>query len=393
MASKMRHLIALQKFAVACPIRSVCDHHARVFQSLGRLEGHYLGTRRGVSNIPKEKQKLLPLVGLLSYAGAKIYPPGAEWIKVQSFPLFDKWVKHRIPEGTCVLSSYGYTIESFRKSRATGGLTLLDAGNSHLANYWKLVSLEHKLWGENVLPFPRKWYERGMESIELTDWVLSPSSYVTKSFINQGFPEERILHLPYPVDLQNFSTEGDTAPLDGPIRVICTGAVSLRKGFPYLLEAMRILGKDHDVELLLTDGIHTSMEKIILKYKDLKIKWGPHLSHEKLGARLKSAHVFALLSIEEGLARTALEAMACGLQVVLTSNTGAADFVKHAENGEIVPFGDPQATARAIFEAYQRRNSRGLLLDKELRNNLSFETFELNLKSHLKKIDQMGARK
>jgi glycosyltransferase involved in cell wall biosynthesis len=156
---------------------------------------------------------------------------------------------------------------------------------------------------------------------------------------------------------------------------------------------MRILGKDHDVELLLTDGIHTSMEKIILEYKDLKITWSPRLSHKKLGAHLKSAHVFALLSIEEGLARTALEAMACGLQVVLTSNTGAADFVKHAENGEVVPFGDPQATARAIFEAYQRRIARGLLLDKKLRNNLSFETFERNLKSHLKKIDLMGARK
>ncbi len=373
-------------------MRSVCDHHASVFQSLGLLEKLYLGTRNGANKISKEKQKLFPLVGLLAYTGAKIYPPCQEWIRVQCFPLFDKWVKHHIREGYWLLSSYGYAVESFRKVRGNGGLTLLDAGNSHLNNYWEVVSREHKVWGENVLPFPRKWYERGLKSIELTDWVFSPSSYVTKSFLDQGFPIERILYLPYPVDLEIFSNQGDTAPKNGPIRVICTGTVSLRKGFPYLLEAIRILGKNHDVELFLTEGIHPSMKKIILKYSDLKISWSPRLSHEKLGAHLKSAHVFALLSIEEGLARTALEAMACGVQVVLTSNTGASDFVKTGENGEVVPFGDPQATAQAIYDAFLRRVKNGLFVDKDLIRALSFETFQLNLTKHIDRIVEMGQR-
>jgi glycosyltransferase involved in cell wall biosynthesis len=379
-------------FAVACPIRSVCDNHARVFQSAGRLEGHYLGTRRGAVGISKENQKLFPLVGLLSYAGSKVCPPRGEWFKVQCFPMFDQWVKRSISEGASVLSSYGYAVESFRKAQATGGITLLDAGNSHLENYWKIVDEEHKRWGEAVLPFPQKWYERGLKSIEMTDWVFSPSSYVSKSFLKQGFPVERILHLPYPVNLQQFSAEGDTAPIDGPIRVICTGGVSLRKGFPYLLEAVRILSKDHEVELLLTEGVHESMKRIIPKYSDLKIEWAPRLGHDQLGARLKSAHVFALLSIEEGLARTALEAMACGLQVVLTPNTGVSDFVKAGVNGEVVPFGDSERTARAIFEAYQRRKARGLLVDPGLQQALSFETFESALKKHLEKIDRMGSR-
>lgn len=382
----------LPSIAVACPMRSVCDHHARVFESLGCLEKIYLGTRNHASDICRINQKLFPLVGLLAYAGAKLFPPCEEWIRVQCFPLFDHLVKSQIREGDWLLSSYGYAVESFRKVRKNGGCNLLDAGNSHLTNYWDIVSREHLAWGENVLPFPSRWYERGLESIELSDWVFSPSSYVTKSFIDQGFPKDRILHLPYPVNLQNFSTDGDTAPEHGPIRVICTGTVSLRKGFPYLFEAIRILGKHHDVELLLTDGIHPSMKKIIQENGDIKISWSPKLSHDRLGAHLKSAHVFALLSIEEGLARTALEAMACGVQVVVTKNTGASDFVKPGENGEVVPFGDPESTAKAIYSAYLRRLNGGLFVDKDLTKALSFETFQTNLTNHMDRILVTGRR-
>jgi glycosyltransferase involved in cell wall biosynthesis len=381
-----------QKFSVACPIRSVCDHHAKVFQSLGRLEGSYLGTRNGAAGIAPELQKLNPWVGAISYAAARMIPSMGEWAKVQCFPMFDRWVSNQIPKGSGILSSYGYAVEAFRNVRSNGGVTLLDAGNSHFKNYWTIVSEEHQRWGESVLPFPRKWYERGLQSIELTDWVFSPSSYVKKSYLAQGFPEERILHLPYPVNLRQFSPQGDTAPQKGPIRVICTGGVSLRKGFPYLLEAVRILGKNHEVELLLTEGVHGSMTKIMAGYHDLKIHWAPRLGHDQLGARLKSAHVFVLLSIEEGLARTALEAMACGLQVVLTPNTGASDFVKDGINGDIVPFADPEATAAAILAAYHRRKSQGLFVDSALHQALAFETFEQTLQQHLETIDRMGCR-
>ena len=385
-------MTSLQKFAVACPVRSVCDHHARVFASLGRLQGHYLGTRRGAPCIPEAFLHRLPLVGLISYAVAKTWPAKGESAKVACFPMFDRWVKAQLPAGTGVLSSYGYAVESFRKARLTGGMTLLDGGNSHPENFWTVVAEEHARWGISDEPYPRKWNEGGLRSVELTDWIFSPSAYVTRSFIERGFPVERVLHLPYPVDLGNFSPEPPVAIPDSPLRVICTGGVSLRKGFPYLLEAMRIICRERDAILMLSTGVPPSMRAILSQYSDVPIDWSPYLNHQQLGERLKSSHVFALLSLEEGLARTALEAMACGLPVVLTPNTGVSDFVVPGVIGEIVPIRNPQAAAEAIVRCYDRRIQGGMVIDPDLQRALSFESFQNSLIGHLKTIDEGGTR-
>lgn len=381
-------MIHPSNFAVACPIRSVCDHHARVFADVGRLQGHYLGTRRGAQGIPEELSHRYPLVGLLSYAVAKAIPSLGESAKVACFPLFDRWAKRQIPPKTHVFSSYGYAVECFRKARSTGAFTFLDGGNSHFAHYWRIVSDEHARWNVDVPPFPKAWYERGLRSLELTDWVFSPSGYVTRSFIDQGFPENRILHLPYPVDLDHFSPHPAVEIPASPLRVVCTGGVSLRKGFPYLLEAMRLIRKDRDAVLMLTGSAHPSMQPLISQYSDVPIEWAPMLPHEKLAARLKSAHVFALLSVEEGLARTALEAIACGVPCVLTPNTGTSDFIEPGVNGEIVPIRDPQAAAEAIVKCYERRVSHKTESSAaDIAGKLSFDKFRERLLGHLVTID------
>jgi starch synthase len=376
-----------RSIAVACPIRSVCDHHARVFAELNRLQGHYLGTRRGTDGIPDSLTHLFPLVGLLSYAVARPFPAYGEAAKVACFPLFDAWTKRRIPAGTAVFSSYGYVVETFRKARASGAYTLVDGGNSHFAHYWKVVSDEHARWGCDLPPFPKAWYERGLRSLELTDWVFSPSQYVTQSFLDQGFAAERILHLPYPVNLDHFSPDPPVELPAGPLRVVSTGSLSLRKGFPYLLEAMRLIRKERDAVLMLTESVHPSMRPVLAKYGDIPIEWAPMLPHDLLAKRLKSAHVFALLSVEEGLVRTALEAIACGVQAVLTPNTGACDFIEPGVNGEIVPIRDPAATAQAIVTCYERRLKQGPLDASKVGQALSFDSFRQRLLGHLATID------
>ena len=380
---------ASRSFSVACPIRSVCDHHAQVFAEVGRLQGHYLGTRRGADGIPEELSHRFPLVGLLSYAAARVMPSQAEAAKVACFPLFDRWASRKIPYGSHVFSSYGYAVECFRKARASGAFTFMDGGNSHFAHYWKVVSEEHARWDCTLPPFPKPWYERGLRSLELTDWVFSPSSYVSQSYVEQGFPADRILHLPYPINLSHFSPEPVPEIPASPLRVVCTGGVSLRKGFPYLLEAMRIIRKERDAILMLTDIVHPSMLPILARYQDIPIEWSPMLPHEKLAARLKSAHVFALLSVEEGLARTALEAIACGVPAVLTPNTGTSDFIRPGVNGEIVPIRDANAAAEGIVRCYERRCQGSDAYDPTaIADNLSFGRFRSRLLAHMQRVDE-----
>jgi glycosyltransferase involved in cell wall biosynthesis len=220
--------------------------------------------------------------------------------------------------------------------------------------------------------------------LEEVDFVLSPSSYVSRSYLERGFKPEQILSNVYPVNLSQFQPRTGS-PKTRPLTIINTGSLSLRKGTPYLLDAFKIVRRKHpSARLLLTRDIREDALPILSRYSDLPIEWSAPLPHAQLVERLQNSDIFVLPSIEEGLARSALEAMASGLQVVLTPNTGANDFVQPGVNGEVVPIRDSQATANAILTCAERLHSGNPTNIEELRQKLSSETFQTNFLGQLR---------
>lgn len=379
------------KFAVAAPFRSTCDDPARVLARHGLLRGYFLGTQRGTKGIPGELTYLNSLFGYWMMGTRRLFSTyRAEWFRAAAHPLYDRWVRSNLKPGDHVISSYGFANCCFEWAKRHGGKTFIDGGNSHPAQFWEVVSEEHARWGIKLPPYPPHWNKRARKMMELTDYVLSPSSYVTESFTSRGFSTDHILYLPYVTNLSVFKPsekkDGELEAGKGPLRVICTGSVSLRKGFPYLLEAMRLVRKDREAVLMLTDLVENSMKSILPRYGDVPIEWGPSLSHDKLAERLCSAHVFALLSLEDGFARTAAEALACGLPAVISTHTGARDLIRPGVNGEVVPIRDPQAAATAILRCHDRLRTHGPPSMEGLREQLTFETFEKRFLEHLKSI-------
>lgn len=372
-------------FVVATPNRSVCDDNARALEQIRKLRFIALGTRRGTRGIPPERTRLNPLIGLSAYiAGKSLSPFRAESLRYRFLPWFDNWALGQLVPGDHIISSYGYANKCFRFVRRHGGKTFVDAGNSHIENLWAILTDEHRRWHCRYPPGPPHWLERSESMLEETDYVLSPSSYVTNSFLARGFKPEQIVKNVYPVDLSLFRPSERPRPQDRPLTIINTGSLSLRKGTPYLLEAFRLVRQKHpSARLLLTRNIENSIHHILPKYRDLPIDWSPGLPKSQLAERLHSADIFVLPSLEEGLVRTACEAMACGLPVVLTPNTGANDFVQSGINGEIVPIRDPAATADAILKCWERVQDNPVLDTSELREKLSFETFARNFLAQL----------
>lgn len=367
------------RFVVATPGRSVCNDNARALESLGLLRFLALGTRRGIAGVAPERTRLLPAFGLAAYAAAKLGSPfRAESFRFRLHPWFDGWVKRHLTAGDHIISSYGYANESFRWVRAHGGRTLLDGGNSHPENFWTILTEEHRRWHSPNPPVARHHYERSLAMMPHVDYVLSPSSFVTNSFLARGFKPEQILKNVYPVDLSLFKPSGQPRPLNRPLTIINTGSLSLRKGTPYLLEAFRLVQKIHpSARLRLTQALQEDIRPLLGQYRDLNIDWAPSLPHAPLAERLRGADLFILPSLEDGFARTVTEALACGVPVITTSNTGASDLIQPGVNGEVVPIRDPQAIADAVFKWAETVMAPGylprVLLDA---SQLSFEHFD-----------------
>jgi len=378
-----------RQFVAALPPRGATDDYVRVLVRSNRLRLAAYGTRRGTRGIPPELTRLRPAFGACAFLASKIFPgQRGESVRFRLHPWFDRWVRSQMEEGEHVVSSYGYANACFEFAHSTGGRTFLDAGNSHPQYFWDLLCEEHRRWGCPTPPVSRFHYERSLRMMEHLDYVLSPSSFVANSFLQSGFSARQILKMFYPVDLSCFFPAPDPRPPSRPLTIISTGALSLRKGTPYMLEAFQQVHRRHpSARFQLTASIHDSVRSVVKDYANLPIDWSPPLPHPQLAERLRSADIFVLPSLEEGLVRTALEAMACGLPVILTPNTGANDYVASASAGRIVPIRDSNAIVDAVFQLAEIVMSReGPPLRQFDPNLLSFERFESCFLEHLENI-------
>jgi glycosyltransferase involved in cell wall biosynthesis len=372
-------------FIVACPQRSSADYHAAVLAKHSMLRKYFVGTRRPTEGIPPEITCFNKAWGAAATLSSMVLPSyQGEWVRSAIHPLYDAWVLPQIESEDNIISSYGYANFCFKKVKKLQGKTFLDAGNSHPSHFWDVITEEHRIWGVKRPPYPPHWNQRARRMLDSTDYIICPSRYVQQTYLERGFDKDRLLYAPFPTDLSLFKPDSEFIPPADPLRVISTGNVSLRKGFPYLLEAIRLLRRNRDVLLMLTDNVESSMLPILKKYDDIPIEWAPSLNHRDLASRLKKAHVFALLSLEDGFARTVTEALACGLPAVVTPHTGARDFIVNGKNGCVVPIRDAAAAAEAIQKAADIRFS-GSHSDAEL-PDLSFQAFESQFMNELARI-------
>jgi glycosyltransferase involved in cell wall biosynthesis len=119
--------------------------------------------------------------------------------------------------------------------------------------------------------------------------------------------------------------------------------VSARKGVHYLADAVaRVPG----ARLTVVGDVEVGMNALIRGSGAVRVV-GPVAGRE-LPAWYRGADVFCLLSIEEGLALVLAQAMAMGLPVIATPNTGAEELIQDGVHGFIVPARDPAAAAARL---------------------------------------------
>ena len=104
-------------------------------------------------------------------------------------------------------------------------------------------------------------------------------------------------------------------------------------------------------------GMTEEIKPFFSKYEG-HYKYVGHVPQAELYKYYSQGSVFVMMSLEEGLAVVQLQAMACGLPVIATTNTGAEDIVREGKDGFIIPIRDVEALKEKLTYLYEHPDIR-----------------------------------
>jgi glycosyltransferase involved in cell wall biosynthesis len=179
--------------------------------------------------------------------------------------------------------------------------------------------------------------------LALASVVLCPSPFVRDHIRSLGISDEKARVVPYAIPIERFVRECRSPLGDRPLRVLFVGRVSLMKGVPYLLEALRVLNTSK-IEARLVGAVAIG-DKALAPYRGYCEIVGP-VPRSEIVQHYRWADLFVFPSICEGSAIVVYEALGAGLPVICTPNAGSV--VRDGQDGFVIPIRDAAGLAEKI---------------------------------------------
>jgi glycosyltransferase involved in cell wall biosynthesis len=301
--------------------------------------------------------------------------------------IYDKLISITLSKDADIYISWGgYAYDSMLKAKKNDIKIILEIGSSHPFYAKNILEKEFKEYGSKVTIDSKKNINWQLKTIEMADYISIPSSFVKRTFIEYGVPEEKLLVNPYGVDLSKFR---QVDKQDNVFRIIFCGLLSLQKGSHYLLEAFYNLNLEN-CELWHIGNILPEMHPFIEKYKSDKIIFKGSYPQNELYKLYSQGSVFVMPSIQEGLALVQLQAMACGLPLICTTNTGGDDLItQDGEEGFVIPIRDVEAIEEKITYMYNNQDicyEMGQKAKKRVSNGFTWSDYGRRYINNLEKI-------
>jgi glycosyltransferase involved in cell wall biosynthesis len=271
------------------------------------------------------------------------------WANLRRSVAFDSVAAVQLPQAEHLIAFNGQALKQFAAAKQAGyGSVSLLSANSHLRNVVRQHAKAHRQY-----PLERSWatrlVRRNLLEYERAERIYVASRYTWESFVEEGYPEERLSLFPFVAD-PRFAPEQKPVAADT-FDVVFTGRLTVDKGIPLLVDAVRRL-PHADLRLVLVGGWSSRGMRRFLQdavANDARISIGPGdpLPH------LRRARLYAHPTYEDGFAYAPVEALACGVPVLVSEDTGMKDLIDPGVNGLTLPTGDLAALTETIDAAYR----------------------------------------
>jgi L-malate glycosyltransferase len=252
-------------------------------------------------------------------------------------------------------------------------------------------------WGSDILIEPdnsftlKRLVKRVMRN---SDHIQCDAEFVKqKIMVDYKQPGSKITVFPWGIDLELFKP-GDKATARKKLNIDASKFVVIFNrhlepvyGVNDLLEGFRIFseGRDDVFMMMLSEGSEKiSTVKFIAENKlEDKIHLIGRTVNSELPSFLDSSDVYISSSLSDGSSLSLLEAMACGLGLIVTDVPAIKEWVNEA-NGLVVPRKNPQEIAKALEKYYNNREllrSHGNVSEKAAKERADWDKNYQKLKN------------
>ena len=327
--------------------------------------------------------RFVPLLSRIFSYATKINPP--VWFKEISAVLFDFLASFLIkkPDVLHVWSSFG--LFCMKKAKRNNAVIFVEKSCPHPLYQEKLLKEESKILGIKYQE-PSKWFlDRTIMEFELADKVIVCSKYTLNSFIEYGFPREKL----YNVALDSSFKPKNSLKKNNYRKELVVGIAGgnvVRKGFVYLLEAWKALDISNASLLLRTS--RSELQKIPKLWSlidgDTSIEIIDHVND--MEDFYEKCNLFVLPSIDEGFGMVVFEALACSLPVIISKNVGAVDFITDGKEGFIVDIRNAKQIKDKIEYLHKNRKT---LQNMSLNARKTYEAYQMRSDSFENRVEKL----
>jgi glycosyltransferase involved in cell wall biosynthesis len=262
---------------------------------------------------------------------------------------FDAYAAARLPAADALIAFNGQALRQLKAARQRGydSLALVSA-NSHL----RQVARRHAE-ARRRYPLEGSWtthlLERNLAEYELAERIYVSSRYVRESFLDEGFRDERLADFPLTPD-PRYAEALSREPSDR-FEVVYVGSLAVHKGVPLLIDTVRGLPYD-DLRMVLvggwgTRGMRRFVQSACAADPRIEVRPGDPLQH------LRRASLCVHPAYEDGFAYAPAEALAAGVPLIVSEDTGMKELIDSPAAGLVLPTGDGAALGEAIAAAYR----------------------------------------
>jgi glycosyltransferase involved in cell wall biosynthesis len=249
-------------------------------------------------------------------------------------------------------------LETLKAAARLGIPTVLERCNAHTRYAMEVVQQECDRLGVVLPPdqehaFNEWKLRKEEEEYDLADRLLCPSDFVKKTFLDRGFPEEKLARHQYGFDEKGFYPGVERTEDGRGLTVIFVGLCAVRKGVHYALEAwLKSSASQKGAFLIAGEFLPEYQEKLgpMLAHPSVKV-----LGHRNDVAELmRNSDILVLPSIEEGSALVTSEARGSGCVLLVSEAAGA--ICQHMENALVHEVGNVAALTQHFTMLHEDRN-------------------------------------